>query len=99
MYRELSNGLIIEDIQLGIGNPVQLGKKVKVLYIGKLMNGKVFDKSLSHPFEFRLGVGNVIKGWDLGIKGMHEGGKRRLIIPPSLGKWRIIDKSRENNNF
>lgn len=54
-------------------------------YIGKLQNGKVFDKNVSgKPFNFGLGRGEVIKGWDLGIAGMQIGGERRLTIPASL---------------
>jgi FK506-binding nuclear protein len=54
-------------------------------YIGKLTNGKVFDKNVTgSPFNFQLGSGSVIKGWDIGIAGMAVGGERRLIIPPAL---------------
>ena len=56
-----------------------------VNYTGKFTNGKVFDTSVGKkPFEFVLGRGNVIKGWDEGVASMHEGGKRRLVIPPAL---------------
>lgn len=53
-------------------------------YIGRLTNNKVFDQSGKKPFSFRLGMGQVIKGWDQGIQGMKVGGKRRLIVPSSL---------------
>jgi len=82
---KLPNGLIIEEMVTGDGPPATLGHLVGVKYIGKLKNGAVFDKSGKKPFSFRLGIGNVIKGWDIGVKGMKEGGKRRLTIPPSLG--------------
>jgi len=79
------NGLVVEEIVLGNGEPARVGHKVGVKYVGKLANGKTFDSSLIRPFTFRLGQGNVIAGWDAGIKGMKVGGKRKLIIPPSLG--------------
>ncbi|KAL5728026.1 peptidylprolyl isomerase [Ranunculus cassubicifolius] len=59
-----------------------------VCYIGKLKkNGKIFDSCTNRkvPFQFRLGVGQVIKGWDVGVSGMRVGDKRRLTIPPSMG--------------
>jgi FKBP-type peptidyl-prolyl cis-trans isomerase len=55
-----------------------------VNYVGRLSNGRIFDQSRA-PFEFRLGVGKVIKGWDIGVASMRVGGKRRLVIPPKLG--------------
>ena len=59
-------------------------EQVKVNYVGRLSNGRIFDQSRG-PFEFRLGVGKVIKGWDIGVAGLRVGGKRRLVIPPKLG--------------
>ncbi|WIA13241.1 hypothetical protein OEZ86_006521 [Tetradesmus obliquus] len=63
------------------------GDKVSVHYTGKLVNGKQFDSSIprGQPFDFVLGAGNVIKGWDEGIKGMCVGEKRILRIPPAMG--------------
>lgn len=59
--------------------------KVGVRYIGKLTNGKVFDSNTKGaPFVFRLGGGEVIKGWDVGVAGMNVGGTRKLTIPPAL---------------
>lgn len=62
------------------------GNTVKVHYTGWLTDGTKFDSSADHgePFEFRLGAGNVIKGWDEGIAGMRVGGRRQLRIPPAL---------------
>jgi peptidylprolyl isomerase len=75
------------DIVQGQGDVAQSGIHVMVLYTGRLANGTTFDSTIdrNHPFEFQLGSGQVIQGWDVGIKGMRVGGKRRLIIPPELG--------------
>ena len=85
---EMDNGLIIEDLVVGEGTKAQDYNKVVVNYTGELEDGTVFDSSLNpgrEPFTFTLGVGSVIKGWDLGVKGMKVGGKRKLTIPPELG--------------
>jgi len=60
---------------------------VSVHYTGRLENGTKFDSSLDHgkPFDFAIGTGSVIKGWDEGLMSMKVGGKRKLIIPPALG--------------
>jgi len=84
--RELPNGLKIQDAKVGDGSQAKSGMKVKMRYVGKLQNGKIFDSNTKgKPFSFRLGAGEVIKGWDEGIAGMKVGGERLLIIPPSLG--------------
>lgn len=54
-------------------------------YIGKLPNNKEFDRSGNKPFSFRLGTGQVIKGWDVGLEGMKVGGKRKIVVPPNMG--------------
>lgn len=79
--------LIIEDLAVGNGTEAVLGKKVTVHYTGTLTNGKKFDSSLDRntPFSFLLGGGEVISGWDEGVKGMKIGGKRKLTVPPSKG--------------
>jgi len=74
------------DIKVGTGAVANAGMKVKVDYTGWLTNGKKFDSSVGtgRPFDFLLGGGQVIKGWDEGIAGMKVGGKRQLRIPPDL---------------
>ena len=84
----MSNDLKIEDLILGEGNEANDFNKVIVNYTGSLEDGSIFDSSLNpgrEPFSFTLGVGSVIKGWDIGVKGMKVGGKRKLTIPPELG--------------
>ena len=90
-FEELQN-LIKRDKLIGKGAEAQAGKTVEVHYTGWLydakaaqLHGKEFDSSVSRaPFSFRLGAGNVIKGWDQGVVGMKVGGKRTLIIPGYL---------------
>ncbi len=79
------SGLEYWDIKAGIGAEAKSGHHVKVHYTGWLTNGKKFDSSVGgKPFEFMLGAGQVIKGWDEGVAGMKVGGKRQLRIPPQL---------------
>jgi len=75
------------DEVVGTGAEAVDGKSVTVNYTGTLENGTVFDSSYSRhqPFTFTLGAGQVIKGWDQGVVGMKVGGKRKLVIPSSLG--------------
>jgi FKBP-type peptidyl-prolyl cis-trans isomerase len=79
--------LIIEDLVAGNGATASDGQYVSVHYTGWLTNGQKFDSSVDRndPFEFRLGAGQVIRGWDQGVAGMQVGGKRKLTIPPELG--------------
>ena len=76
-----------EDITVGTGKEVSTGDTVVIHYTGTLQNGTKFDSSYdrNEPFETKIGVGQVIKGWDIGVVGMKVGGKRKLTIPPSLG--------------
>ena len=76
-----------EDIHVGDGAEATSGQNVSVHYTGWLTNGQKFDSSLDRgsPFEFQLGGGQVIQGWDQGVAGMRVGGKRKLTIPPELG--------------
>jgi FKBP-type peptidyl-prolyl cis-trans isomerase FkpA len=75
------------DLVVGTGAEAVAGKKVSVHYTGTLTNGSKFDSSHDRhePFVFKLGGGQVIKGWDQGVQGMRVGGKRKLVIPPELG--------------
>lgn len=79
--------LIIEDLSLGEGSEAVAGKHVTVHYTGWLTNGTKFDSSVDRgePFDFPLGRGHVIRGWDEGVAGMKVGGKRKLTIPPEMG--------------
>lgn len=84
--KTLLGGVITEDRKVGSGKAAKLGQKVGIRYIGKLKNGKVFDKNtLGKPFSFTLGKGECIKGFDLGVAGMAIGGERRVIIPAKMG--------------
>lgn len=78
--------LEIKDEVVGTGKEAKAGSVVSVHYTGTLMNGTEFDSSrkTGKPFEFPLGAGQVIKGWDQGVAGMKVGGKRKLVIPSDL---------------
>jgi FKBP-type peptidyl-prolyl cis-trans isomerase FkpA len=82
-----ASGLGYTTLQSGDGDTATPGQMVSVHYTGWLTNGSKFDSSLDRnsPFQFHLGGGDVIKGWDEGVAGMKVGEKRRLIIPASLG--------------
>ena len=79
--------LIIEDLTVGNGDEAVAGQRVVVHYTGWLTNGSKFDssKDRNDPFDFHLGAGQVIRGWDQGVAGMKVGGKRKLTIPPEMG--------------
>ena len=81
------SGLIYDDITVGSGDAAALGQTVSVHYTGWLTDGTKFDssKDRNEPFEFPLGAGYVIRGWDEGVQGMRVGGVRKLTIPPELG--------------
>lgn len=80
-----AEGLYFRDLVVGTGAELTAGRTVSVFYQGSLANGSQFDATGASPFAFRLGVGQVIRGWDLGVAGMKVGGRRQLIIPPGLG--------------
>ncbi|HEV2953091.1 MAG TPA: FKBP-type peptidyl-prolyl cis-trans isomerase [Candidatus Dormibacteraeota bacterium] len=80
-------GLAYIELVDGTGAEAVAGQKVTVHYTGWLTNGTKFDSSRDrgNPFSFRLGGGEVIRGWDQGVAGMKVGGRRKLLIPPDLG--------------
>ncbi|XP_047178736.1 peptidyl-prolyl cis-trans isomerase FKBP43-like isoform X2 [Vigna umbellata] len=86
--RTLKNGLVIHEQEKGKkdGKIAASGKKISIYYTGKLKeNGAIFESNAGQtPFKFRLGKGEVIEGWDVGLEGMQVGEKRRLVIPPTL---------------
>jgi len=83
----MPSGVKYVDLRVGEGDEAGSGKIVEVHYVGWLEDGTRFDSSRdqNHPLTFRLGAGDVLKGWDEGLSGMKVGGKRRLVIPPGLG--------------
>ena len=80
------SGLQYVDLVVGTGRQAELGDTATVHYTGWLVNGTKFDSSVDRkePFSFRVGAGQVIRGWDEGVGTMKVGGKRKLIIPPNL---------------
>lgn len=84
------SGLKYIDLVEGTGPSPQPGQMITVHYTGTLTNGSKFDSSVdkNQPYEFAIGTGSVIKGWDEGLMTMKVGGKRKLIIPPELGYGR-----------
>jgi FKBP-type peptidyl-prolyl cis-trans isomerase len=84
---KVKDGLKIEDIVVGSGEEVQVGDRISIHYSGTLLDGSKFDSSVDRgvPFQTRIGVGQLIQGWDIGIIGMKKGGKRKLTIPSELG--------------
>ncbi len=83
----MAGRLEIQDVVVGTGAEALKGKMVSVHYTGWLTDGKKFDssKDRGQPFQFPLGSGQVIQGWDQGVEGMKVGGKRKLTIPPEMG--------------
>jgi FKBP-type peptidyl-prolyl cis-trans isomerase len=81
------SGISTEDIVVGSGAVVTRGDTLTVHYVGALPSGKVFDSSIDtdSPFVFTIGTGSVIRGWEEGLLGMREGGRRRIIVAPDYG--------------
>jgi FKBP-type peptidyl-prolyl cis-trans isomerase len=81
------SGVVTQDLVLGEGALAEPGDKLVVHYVGALPSGKVFDSSLDRgrPFDFTIGTGSVIRGWEEGMLGMQVGGVRRLLIAPDYG--------------
>lgn len=73
-------GIYIRDNEVGTGDPARVGDLLRVNYVGRLPNGTIFDQG---TFQFQLGGGQVIIGWERGVEGMQEGGDRTLLIPPA----------------
>jgi len=83
--KTIKGGIKYKIMRAGTGKVLKNGDKVTVRYVGQLEDKSVFDKAITGAgFTFTLGKGEVIKGWDIGLKGMKVGGKRRLIIPPKM---------------
>ncbi len=82
----LEGGLTYQDLVVGTGTEARTGDIIAAHYLGTLTNGTKFDSSYDRgqPYQFVLGGGMVIRGWDIGIVGMKVGGKRKLVIPPAL---------------
>jgi FKBP-type peptidyl-prolyl cis-trans isomerase len=80
---ETEDGMKIEDVECGSGEPADRGDSVEVTFSASVDGGDVFERR-DEPYRFRLGVGEVIEGWDEGIEGMQQGGLRTLTIPPDL---------------
>lgn len=82
-----ASGLYYRDLTTGTGATLSRGQQVGVYYVGRFSNGEMFDSRQppADPFSFLLGAGRVIEGWDEGVAGMRIGGRRQLIVPPSLG--------------
>ena len=87
MSTEPTQQLQITDIVIGTGTEVKKGDEVSIHYVGTLEDGSTFDSSRdrNQPFEAGIGIGMLIKGWDIGIIGMKEGGQRKLVIPSDYG--------------
>lgn len=85
-FRETPSGLKIAVMKEGKGDPVKNGMRVRVNYTGWLKDGTKFDSTVDKgkPFEFEIGAGNVIKGWEEGLLGMKPGERRQLVIPANL---------------
>lgn len=102
MGAALKSELQIDDLEIGTGKVVSKGALIICHYRGYLEDGTVFDSSFDHgrPFQTVIGVGRVIKGWDQGMMGMKEGGKRRLFVPAVLAYGeREKGKIKPNSNL
>ncbi|MEX2571195.1 MAG: FKBP-type peptidyl-prolyl cis-trans isomerase [Gemmatimonadota bacterium] len=85
LMEQTPSGLYIRDLEPGSGETATAGSAATVHYTGWLPDGEQFDSSRgATPFEFTVGAGQVIPGWDEGVAGMQVGGRRQLVIPPSL---------------
>lgn len=88
-YTRTPEGLFYKDVTVGEGTVADERSKVTVAYRGLIANGTQVDSSAG--FTFKMGSGQVIKGWQIGLKGMHAGGARILVVPPHLGYgWKEV---------
>jgi FKBP-type peptidyl-prolyl cis-trans isomerase len=85
MERPPASELVVTDLALGSGALAANEDTLSVQYVGRFTDSTLFASTRGRPFFFRLGAGEVIRGWDLGLPGMRVGGTRRLVIPPDLG--------------
>jgi peptidylprolyl isomerase len=87
LMTKTASGLYYRDLTVGTGAVVNLGQQVVVYYTGWLPNGTQFDSRQPNaaPFDFRIGRGDVILGWEEGLVGAKAGGRRQLVVPPGLG--------------
>ena len=85
--------VLIQDNTIGVGDLAETGDRVTVQYVGRLVDGTVFDSSVARnePFQFVIGSNQIIEGWNKGIAGMRVGGKRTISIPPELGYGAIAN--------
>ena len=83
--KRVTNGLHYRDISVGTGRWAQRGTEVTVRYVGALADGRAFTSLDEPPVKFKLGEGTVIQGWERGLPGMRAGGRRQIIVAPSLG--------------
>ncbi|MES2177153.1 MAG: FKBP-type peptidyl-prolyl cis-trans isomerase [Gemmatimonadota bacterium] len=99
-FTKTASGLYYRDVVVGTGTVYTVNHTVGVYYIGQLADGTQFDarSAPSAVFSFILGAGNVIMGWDEGLVGMRIGGKRVLIVPPSLGYGAVNNGSIPGNS-
>jgi len=86
-YKDMGNGIKVLDVIIGKGVEPKPGSEIRLAYIGLFTDGTVFDErtAVKKPFIFRKGIGQVIKGLDVGVKGLRIGGSREIIIPPEYG--------------
>ncbi len=84
-WTEIKKGLMMQDLVVGDGEEAGHNSFVQVHYVGSLEDGSVFDRSKASGFAFKIGEGRVIRGWEMGVRGMRVGGKRKLKIPHKLG--------------
>ena len=86
-YRDMGNGIQALDVIIGKGIEPKLGSEIRLAYIALFSDGTIFDErtAVKKPFIFRKGIGQVIKGLDVGMKGLRIGGSREIIIPPEYG--------------